>query len=455
MSRASDIRTYIVAKQPKMTIAQLFNLVSMLYGSVESLIALRMDNKKPPMEVKVKNVCFELVGTKLHTKEGIIFTAAALESFKDTLSMMSGPMGLGGRTFATLDLDLYGDLLMACANVEEDVGKINSEIFSGLLKRYHNRGRAGATNDYQFKYRLSTSKNRFITFNLKNMIFDDKDHVDFDIEVNDTILDTVLGGHHRYPMPTGKVAAQRLSDKLQCTFTEVPSEDTVLLMVNKLRRYGMELQEVYNLLEIAAGWIAGKKLGLTVVCQDYVSGIYHVNFARTEPNFDEISVVIADEGRTIILGDKFSANAIVDYVNEPFIKGRTRHAGVIPDAVAVSMLTMDDSERARYLNLLGDEVDPGSHDFNSKMTTAENRLIVIVPMTYTSDDMLYRLHVFGDTSVMTTLKLVSHKEAMVGYNTIRGLMASIEADKREVNWTNVITPKVGFWTKVKRFFKAA
>lgn len=456
MSRASDIRTYIIARQPKLTIDELYVLVAQLHASVESLITLRQNNEKPPMTVTVKNITLELRGNKLHTKEGIVFSPSSLETFTETLYLMKGDMGLGCRTFATLDPDLYGDLLLACANVEDDVAKINSEIFSGLLKRYHNRARAGANNDYQFKYRLSTCKTRFITFDLKNMAFDDKDHVDFDIEVNDPILQEVLGGHHRYPMPTGKVASQRLSEKLKCAFTEVPSEDTILSMVNGFRKYGTELHEVYDLLEIAAGWIAGKKLGLTVMCQDFVSGIYHVKFARAEPNFDEISVVISDEGRSIILGNKFSAKAIVDYINEPFIKERPRKTAYMPSGVAMGMLIMDGGERETYFDLLEQEVDPDSFDFSSKAKSAENRLVAITPIAYTaSGDMLFRLHVFSDTTVMTTLKLISHKEAMTESKTIRGLMASIKADTREVDWTNVVAPKVGFWTKVKRFFKKA
>ncbi|QBZ70679.1 hypothetical protein pETSU_098 [Edwardsiella phage pEt-SU] len=454
MSRASDIRTYIVARQPSMTIDELYVLVAQLHASVDALISLRQNNEKPPMTVEVKNIALELRGNKLHTKEGIVFTPSSLQTFTETLLLMKGAMGLGSRTFATLIPELYGDLLLACANVETDVAKINSEIFSGLLKRYHNRARVGANNDYQFKYRLSTCKSRFITFDLKNMTFDDKDHVDFDIEVNDPILQEALGGHHRYPMPTGKVASQRISDKLKCAFTEVQSEDAILLMVNKLRKYGMELHEVYDLLEIVAGWVCGKKLALTVVCQDFVCGHHHVSFARAEPDFDKVSVVIHDEGRSIILGDKFSAKEIVDYVNEPFIKERVRNTRYLPNSVINSMLIMDSKEREIYFSLIEKEINPDHIDFATRAAPVETRLVVVAPMVYT-DDVLFRLHMFSDTSVMTTLSLVSHREALESSRTIRALMSSIEADKREVDWTNVITPKVGFWAKVKRLFKAA
>lgn len=436
MSRASDIRTYIVNKQPLMTIDQLYVLVAQLHASVESLIELRQNNEKPPMTVTIKNVTFELRGNKLHTKEGIVFSPSSLETFVDTLLVMKGAMGIGYRTFATIDPNVYGDLLLACANVESDVAKINAEIFSGLLKRYHNKGRAGANNNYQFKFRLETCKDRFITFDLKNMVFDDKDHVDFDIEINDQILEDAIGGHRRYPMPTATVASQRLSEKLKCAFTEVPTEDTPLSLTNSLRKYGMELPEVYDLIEIAAGWVCGKKLGLTVACQDFISGYYLVSFARVEPSFDEVSVVIHDDGRSIVLGNKFSAKALVEYYNEPFIKGRARNTKYLPNAVVNSMLVMDANEREIYFNLIENEISPEHTDFNTRATPAEKRLIVVTPMCY-SDDVLFRLHMFSDTAVMTTLALVSHREAMQCTKSIRGLMKSIEGDKRTVDWESI------------------
>lgn len=436
MSRASDIRTYIVNKQPLMTIDQLYVLVAQLHASVESLIELRKNNEKPPMAVTIKNITFELRGNKLHTKEGIVFSPSSLETFVDTLLVMKGAMGIGYRTFATIDPNIYGDLLLACANVESDVAKINAEIFSGLLKRYHNKGRAGANNDYQFKFRLETCKDRFITFDLKNMVFDDKDHVDFDIEINDQILEDAIGGHHRYPMPTATVASQRLSEKLQCAFTEVTLPDTYHSLSAGLRKYGMEANEVSELMDIALGWIAGNKLVISISCFTKDSRHYQVVFGRAEPRWDEVSASIMDEHKTTILGARFSARELVE-THEPFRK-RVRVPVLIPDNVATAALIMDREEKATYYGLLEDHFDPDIVDFSAHAAPCERRLVTIVPITFTgSDDIQLRPYVFYGSGANTTLGLVSWKAAMDNSKTVRGLMKSIENDSHKVNWEDI------------------
>lgn len=455
MSRASDIRTYIVAKQPNMTIEQLFNLVSMLYGGVESLSVLRMGNKKPPMEVKVKNVCFELVGNKLHTKEGIIFSSASLESFKDVLNIMNGPMGLGERTFATLYPPVYNDLILACGNVKEDAAKIVSEVFSGLLKRYQNRTRVGANNDYQFKFRLSTCKNKFITFDLIDMIFDDKDHVEFEMKINDPILQEAVGGFYRVPMPTAKVASEHLAKKMKSEFVEVPQPDTMESLISGLKKYGMETNEIYSLLGIFVTWYRGKEYAGTVVCEDKVSGIFHINFGRTDSNWDEVSIVINDPHKTIILGTKFSGTVIV----ATHIKTAHQHMYApvkVRDGVAKTALVLDKEEQVIYHNLVEQELDPNKVNVDRKVCSGEKRMIVIDPIVNTGDkDILYRPFAISEGAMMTTLGLVSYKEVTHYLSVTRGLTKSILEDDREVDWTNVVTPKVGFWAKVKRLFKAA
>lgn len=455
MSRASDIRTHIVAKQPNMTIAQLSNLVSMLYSSVESLSVLRMGNKKPPMEVKVKNVCFELVGNKLHTKEGIIFSAVALEGFKDVLNVMAGPMGLGERTFATLYPPIYNDLILACANVKEDAAKIVSEVFSGLLKRYQNRTRVGANNDYQFKFRLSTCKNKFITFDLVDMVFDDKDHVEFEMKINDSILQEAIGGFYRVPMPTAKVASEHLAKKLKSGFVELPQPDTMESLISGLKKYGMEGNEIYELLDVFVTWHRGKEITGTVVCQDKISDIFHVNFSRTNSNWDEVSIVINDQYKTIILGVKFSG-AVIAATHIKTTLNRIRIPARIHDNVATAALVLDKSELSIYHSLVEQELDVDKVDLNRKITPTDKRMIVVDPIVHTSDpDILYRPYAVSETAMMTTLGLVSYNELMDHLNVTRGLTKSILEDEREVDWTNVITPKVGFWAKVKRLFKAA
>lgn len=455
MSRASDIRTHIVAKQPNMTIAQLSNLVSMLHGTVESLSVLRMGNKKPPMEVKVKNVCFELVGNKLHTKEGIIFSAAALEGFKDVLNVMAGPMGLGERTFATLYPPIYNDLIMACANVKEDAAKIVSEVFSGLLKRYQNRTRVGANNDYQFKFRLSTCKNKFITFDLVDMVFDDKDHVEFDMKINDPILQEAIGGFYRVPMPTAKVASEHLARKLKSSFVEVPQSDTMESLIAGLKKYGMETNEIYSLLGIFVTWHRGNEYAGTVVCEDKVSGIFNINFGRTDSNWDEVSIAINDPHKTIILGTKFSGVVIA----ATHIKTAHQHTYVpvkVRDKLAKAALVLDKEEQSIYHSLVEQELDPNKVNVDRKASPGEKRMIVIDPIVNTGDkDILYRPYALSEGVMMTTLGLVSYKEVMDHLSVTRGLTKSILEDNREVDWTNVITPKVGFWAKVKRLFKAA
>lgn len=455
MSRASDIRTYIVAKQPNMTITQLSNLVSMIHGGVESLSILRMDNKKPPMEVKVKNVCFELVGNKLHTKEGIIFSAVALEGFKDVLGVMAGPMGLGERTFATLYPPVYNDLIMACANVKEDAAKIVSEVFSGLLKRYQNRTRVGANNDYQFKFRLSTCKNKFITFDLIDMVFDDKDHVEFEMKINDPILQEAIGGFYRVPMPTAKVASEHLAQKLKSSFVEVPQADTMESLVGGLKKYGMETNEIHELLDVFVGWHRGNKITGTVVCQDKISDIFHINFSRTNAEWDEVSIVLNDQHKTIILGTKFSG-IVIATTHIKTTQQRVRVPVKIHDGVAATALVLDKQELSIYHSLVERELDPNKINFVHKASPGDKRLIVVDPLVHTGGaDILYRPYVFCGGAMMTTLGLVSRKEVMNYLSVTRGLTKSILEDDREVDWTNVITPKVGFWAKVKRLFKAA
>ena len=436
MSRASDIRTYIVGKQPLMTIDQLYVLVAQLHASVESLIVLRQNNEKSPMTVTIKNVTLELRGNKLHTKEGIVFSPSSLETFVDTLLVMKGAMGLGYRTFATLDPNIYGDLLLACANVESDAAKINAEIFSGLLKRYHNKGRAGANNDYQFKFRLETCKDRFITFDLKNMKFDDKDHVDFDIEINDAMLEEAIGGHRRYPMPTATVASQRLSDKLQCAFTEVAVPENYHALTAGLRKYGMESNEVSELMDVVGGWIKGSKLTLSVSFFDKVSGHCMAVFGRVEPRWDEISVSIMDDHKTIILGTKFSAKELV-HTHEPF-RQRVRVPVLIADNVATAALIMDAEEKATYYGLLEEHFDPNIVDFDAHAAPCGRRLITIDPITFTGGmDIQFRPYALNGSGAITTLGLVSWKAAMDNSKTIRGLIKSIDNDKRVVDWESL------------------
>lgn len=455
MSRASDIRTYIIFKQPLMTIDQLYVLVAQLHASVESLIALRQNNEKPPMTVTVENVSLELRGNKLHAKEGFVFSPSSLETFCSTLFIMKGDMGLGYRTFATLDINLHRELLLACANVEEDVAKINAEIFSGLLKRYHNRSRAGANNNYQFKYKLSTCKDRFITFELKNMVFDDNDHVDFDIEVNDIFLSEALNGHYRYPMPTGKVASQRLSEKLQSAFIEIPQADNYPSFIAGLKKYGMELNEIYELLDVYVAWHRSRQLTGTVVCLDKVSGIFNVTFGRAEPRWDEVSVSVMDENKVTIIGTKFTGVELAGIHIKEFLS-RHRVPIVIPDVFATAALILDREEKAVYHNLLDQEIVTDTVNFDAKAASAERRMIMVDPVIHRgSGDVLFRPYAISGLGSITTLGLVSHKEATENNKTIKVLMDSIQNDKREVDWGNVITPKVGFWAKVKRLFKAA
>lgn len=463
MSRASDIRTYIVNKQPLMTIDQLYVLVAQLHASVESLIELRQNNEKPPMTVTIKNVTFELRGNKLHTKEGIVFSPSSLETFVDTLLVMKGAMGIGYRTFATIDPNVYGDLLLACANVESDVAKINAEIFSGLLKRYHNKGRAGANNDYQFKFRLETCKDRFITFDLKNMVFDDKDHVDFDIEINDQILEDAIGGHHRYPMPTATVASQRLSEKLQCAFTEVKTPDTFMTLCKGLDKHGMPPHEISSLTDVLMQWLKGNKLTCTVVCTDEKRAPYHVSFGRVEPRWDEISITIMDGNKTIILGTSFHAPELVSQY-EACKRTRIVVPTEINDQVAAVALVMTREEKAVYYSLIEKELDPEVVDFSAKATPAEKRLISVDPRCYNGDsDILFRPWAFSGQGSMTTLSLVSWKDAMENSKIIRALMESVNDDSRKVNWGDIVDvpekfepgshKKPGILTRIVRWFK--
>lgn len=448
MSRASDIRTYIIAKQPLNSIATLRKLVGVLVASVDSCMVLRKNNEKPPFTISSHGISFELIGNRLHTKEGIVFSAQSLESFKETLDIMNGPMNLGTRTFATLYPPVYNDLLLACANEEKDVARIISEIFSGLFKRYQNRSRAGANNSYQFKMRLITCPQRFITFELANMKFDDTDHASFELKINDQILEDAIGGYHRVPMPTPKVAVDRAAQALKSTYVEVETPDNYKSLRVALGKHGLTDREIEEFLSVMAGWLAGPKLSITISRWDVLRRVAAFCIVRDHNAWDNVSIVAHTHSKSNIIGTRFSAKELLYGISKRTTSHPAADAGdygTIRSVLCLSNEEIDALERTVEKELTDDG------NFKQLNAVGPSRLLTITPMVYTHQDVRFRLQVINGTGINTTLSLISKKDIIDSINIRKSIM-DVPND-RPVAWDNIVEPKIGFWAKVKRLFK--
>ncbi len=459
MSRASDIRTYVVGKLPSCTISQILSVVTKIDDSVNHLIDLHKDRERPPFKVEFANLSFELKGNRLHTKQGTIFSASALTSFREVLEIMAGPMNLGDRTFDKLYPPFYSDVLYACGDNRTDMANLIAEIFSGLLKRYQNRSRAGANNDYQFKYKFAGDQ-RYVTVDIKDISFDDTDHVTFKLQASTEILSNALGGTHRVPMPTKKLGDARIAQFMGSKFVEVQLRDSMNTLISGLHRFGLQTCDIVQLFHLYQGWHKGNKLTLSVYGENEVSEPYRIVFGRAEPRFNQASVVIHHGNKSIILGSNFNVTELgVDIAGWSEMRGpqitqdvpfgtATLEAGfgfMTPQSKALATLVNDvpchpDSFGTNY----GAHIGEALHCVQVVGIKSSGLMVRII--TYTLQ---------GMSTTLGTVNQASAQEFLDVHDDYSQAVDFLNTDERKVNWEDVKPGKVGFWTKLKNWFKAA
>lgn len=309
MSRTSDIRTYIVSKFPLYTIDELTKVVSLI-SAIHSAQKGFNANGKTPGNITAHGLWFDYQENKLVSKEGIQFTTNSLDNFLEILQCMSGPMGLGERTFATLYLPVYSELKYACGGNETDMANIICGIFSGLIKRYQNRDRLGSNNDYNFKHRFIDDP-RPVTITMKDIKFSDNDRAEFSIYASTEILSNALCGKHSVCLPTPRIASESIARTIKRKFINQPSPDTWSSFVAGIKKTcHLDDSDIRKLGDIIQSWFHTQEHSLTVCCDDNFINVTRVPSALSSI---VLSVVVHQGSKSVIVGTHFD---VVDFFGE-------------------------------------------------------------------------------------------------------------------------------------------
>lgn len=218
MSRTPDIRVDLVNAYSRLTINELAKAVNLINAVIDAATLSGKDdtNHMVTFGTGIRHEIFNI--TLGENKLNILkksYSTASVQEFGKSLELMAGPMGLGERTFSTLYSPVHNDL-KSMGLADREIALIIASAYSGIMKRWHNRNRAGSDNDYRFKLRFE-GIDRPVTFTIKGLSFIGDTKAKFFLECNQQNFNDLLNWEHEVYIPTPAAASMIVSEKISST----------------------------------------------------------------------------------------------------------------------------------------------------------------------------------------------------------------------------------------------